>query len=196
MGGTSGLDHGSRAALLLAAAAALAVACGRLDGAEGAAGADLHGHEAAPFDAGDLRPGEKERFDGLFSKIICACPRENWTKTLAGCPDGCSDRQKDMVRRAVRTGKTDAEILDEQLRTFGTPKVLAIPDSAMATWFPYAALIALGAIVVALLNRSVGRARARPSGEAPPPPAPTEGQTEEERRIAESVEKDLREMDA
>jgi hypothetical protein len=154
---------------------------------------DPHAAEAAPVDTSDLTPEQLERIESLYGRVLCACPEEDWTRTLAGCPHGCSDRQKRMVRDGVKRALADEEILAEQVRVFGTEKVLAIPRSTAATLVPYLILVVFTAGVVVLLAASL-----RPSRRGAPPAPPVDapgGGTEEDRRIAEAVERDLEEMD-
>jgi len=151
-----------------------------------------HGGEARPYDPSDYTPEERRRIENLFRYILCACPRENWTRTLAGCPDGCADEQKMMVRLGVKAGKTDQEIIAEQVRIHRTEKVKAVPDSKLAHLTPYlvvgALAIALGAALVRSVRRR-GPSAPRKALEAPP------ALSREDRELADTVERDLREMD-
>jgi cytochrome c-type biogenesis protein CcmH/NrfF len=154
-----------------------------------------HGEASKPYDSKDWSPEERRRLDHLFGQIVCACPKEGWSKTLAGCPDGCSEKQKAEVRAALKAGKTDEEIIAEQVRIYGTEQVKALPDSPLAHLFPFVALGALAVLAVAFLVRSV---RPRRPGAAEPPPAAAvraEGPAAGQNEIEEAVERDLREMD-
>jgi hypothetical protein len=154
---------------------------------------DLHAAEAAPVDTSDLGPEERERIERLFTRVMCACPEEDWTRTLAGCPHGCSDRQKEMVRQGVKKGLPDEEILADQVRTFGTEKVLAIPRSAAATLVPYLFLVVFTAGAIFILAASLRPSR--PGGTRERTVEAPGGATEEDRRIGEAVERDLEAMD-
>jgi len=175
------------------------------DGAEG------HGMEGKPYDPADYTPGQRERVDRLFTLVICACPKEGYTKTLAGCPDGCADEQKREVRAGVKAGKTDQQILDEQVMVHGTKQVLSLPDSRLAHLVPYLALAVMVLVVLAILVASVRPrppagaairgAAASPPGKASAAgpradgPSAGEGDPEEEARLEAAVERDLAEMD-
>lgn len=154
-----------------------------------------HGVASKPYDPREYTIEQRERIEKLFLRIICDCPRENWSKTLAGCPEGCAEPQKKRIRELVKAGKTDEEVLEDQLGSHGGDRrVLAEPDSLLATYFPYIALGALCAAVLFILFASVKKRGAvpapAPSGERPAADVPSEDE-----RIARAVEKDLREMD-
>ena len=168
---------------------------------------DGHGVRGAG-NAPDRDPPEvRERIERLFSRVICACPRENWTKTLSGALEGCADEQKNTIRDGVRKGLTDEQILAQQVTTYGTEKVLSVPDSLFASWFPYIALLALTAVVLVILDRSIrapgkrapeGMAGASASSAAPASAADaavSKAHAEEDRRMEDAVERDLREID-
>ncbi len=153
-----------------------------------------HGERAKPYDPREFTPQQRERIDRLFYRVMCKCKKENWSKTLAGCPDACADEQKQEIRVAVKAGRSDQEILDEQARKYG-PRALAIPDSTLASWFPYMVLGGLTVVVLLILARSIRPApRTGPEGESQGPASPS-GLSEEDRRIADAVERDLEEMD-
>ncbi len=172
-----------------------------------AAGGAGHGEAGKPYDPREFTPEQRDRIEKLFARVICDCPRENWSKTLAGCPDGCSEDQKKKIREAVKRGLTDEQVLDEQLAAHGGDRrVLAEPDSPLASLFPYLTLGVLTAIVVLVLIASI---RPRPAARPPAKAAGIAGMdgtkalaesgrgaaAEDERRIADAVEKDLQEME-
>lgn len=158
------------------------------------AAASGHGVRAKHFDPGDFTPEERERIDRLFFRVICKCPRENWSKTLAGCPDACADPQKNEIRAGVKAGQTDAQILAEQVQKYG-PRVLAIPKSLLASLVPYIVLLILAVFVLVLLGRSI-RPAAKSSGDAARRAGSAEADlSAEDRKIADAVERDLEELD-
>lgn len=154
-----------------------------------------HGARAAVILDDDLTPEQRERVARLFGRILCACPRENWTRTLAGCGEGCADPQRGMVRAAVKAGMSDEAILARQVQIYGTEQVLALPESPAANILPYAIALALAAIVIAVLRRSVRRGRKAAGGGPAAPAAEGRPARDEDRRIADEVERDLEEMD-
>jgi hypothetical protein len=142
---------------------ALALGRGLWAQAQGAAGSaerspdDGHGHEAERFDSRDWKPEDLARMERLFGLIICACPREGWTKTLSGCPDGCADPQKGAVRAAMRAGQSDEQILAAQEARHG-PRVLARASAEGASGLtlylgPFVVLAVLATLVILLLRR-------------------------------------------
>ena len=171
-----------------------------------AAGEAGHGEAAPPYDPRDFTPEQRARIEKLFLEVMCDCGEENWSRTLAGCPSGCAEPQKRVIREAVKRGLNDDQVLKDQLqRHGGDQRVLAVPDSPLASLFPYLALGAATALVLMVLLAKV-RPRARgkaPGGGPTTPAAPAAGAgapgsppaTAEERRIGEAVERDLQEMD-
>ena len=152
---------------------------------------DGHGHSTVTLNPKDFTAPELERISALYSQIICACPNENWTKTLAGCPDGCADRQKQMVRDGVKAGKSDAQIINEQVRGYGTEQIRAQPDSVFSKTGPYIALGILGIVMGLVLARSVRkRGGVTPSGTLTA--APKHG---DDASASDQIERDLEEMD-
>jgi cytochrome c-type biogenesis protein CcmH/NrfF len=120
--------------------AALAVSSGSLAVAQEGAHAS-----AGTIVLDDLSVEERQRARSLWSHVICSCPRENWSKTLANCPDGCSDPQKQVILRQVREDWSDESIFEYQVGQWGT-KVLAKPDDFFLYALPVAFL--LGCIMV------------------------------------------------
>jgi hypothetical protein len=171
-----------------------------------AAGEAGHGEAAAPYDPRDFSPEQRARIEKLFLEVMCDCGEENWSRTLAGCPSGCAEPQKRLIREAVKRGLTDDQVLKDQLqRHGGDQRVLSVPDSPLSSLFPYLALGAATAVVLMVL---LAKVRPRPRGKSPgggpttPPPAAARAgapgstpATEDERRIGEAVERDLQEMD-
>jgi len=162
------------------------------------ASSSRHEERGRPYDPKDYSAEEKERIDALFYRVICDCPEENWSRTLAQCAANCADPQKEQVRDAVKRGLTDREVLAEQLRLHGgDERVLAVPRSPLSGVLIALGAVALTAAVIAVLLRSVRRrpaaGRDRPGG--PGIPSASAAETEEDRRIADEVERDLEEMD-
>jgi len=154
----------------------------------GAPEVDEHGHSVHshyPYDPRDFTAEQRERIERLFRHVICACPRENFTKTLAGCPDDCADTQKGMIRAAVKAGKTDQEIFDEQVRAAGTRQVLSVPESALAHYGHFIILGVLTVGVVWLLRRSLKPPEAGGKTKSGP----------DEERLGDAVDRDVAEMD-
>lgn len=112
--------------------------------------------------AGILAPGtmgqepasgnDSKRIHRLFAEFKCKCPKEDWTRTLAGCFEPCVDPQRALVRKLVADGLTDEEIRDRMIQDAGTEKVIA-QTSALPNLIPSAIFIVLGCGVVLLLLR-------------------------------------------
>lgn len=158
------------------------------------AGGD-HDHAAGnvqdDIDPQSFTAAEKIRVDRLFDLVICQCPKENWTKTLNGCPDACANQQKSQIRSAIKDGKTDRQILEEQVRLY-SPKVLSRTPAEGLTGFtlyalPFILLAVAGAFVLVFLKAAV-KPFNRPSGSAVPA-------TTEDRAIADQIERELEEME-
>ena len=64
----------------------------------------------APQDASAQGPGDSKRILRLFSEFKCKCPKEDWTRTLAGCFEPCVDPQKALIRKLVAQGLDDDAI--------------------------------------------------------------------------------------
>ncbi|MEM7164372.1 MAG: cytochrome c-type biogenesis protein CcmH [Planctomycetota bacterium] len=83
---------------------------------------------------------QRKRIYNLENLIMCACPKENWSKTLKGCPDGCADPQKNELRGWIVGGLTDDQVLQEMAQRYG-PQVRAAPlltgTGAWAYMFPF-----------------------------------------------------------
>ena len=89
----------------------------------------------------DLSVEDRQRAREIWSHIICSCPKENWSKTLMNCPDGCADPQKQAILMQIREGFSDEQIMDAQVAQWGT-KVLAKPDDALTYALPIVFLLA------------------------------------------------------
>lgn len=77
----------------------------RLAGLHAASGTTL-----PPLDPASWTEEQIKRIRRLESYYVCACAKENYTKTLEGCPDACADEQKTLIRNSVREEKSDIQI--------------------------------------------------------------------------------------
>ena len=134
------------------------------------------------------------RMEALHRNILCWCPDENWSRTLAGCTDPCANEQKAMVQRGVDEGLSDAEIIQQMVDyPRGGPSVRAIPEIAGTNLLGYMLpliLVAAGVLVVVVLL--FGLSSRRPPLAAPAGGEPEEG--EEDRIWGERIEKEIKEM--
>lgn len=156
----------------------------------------------APQDAAEAFPGrvtlqdlsieQRQRVHRLWTQVICNCPRENWSRTLANCPDGCAEGQKNQIKAQVLAGRSDEEILAIQKEENG-PRVLSSPGlEGSGKWayiLPFAGLAA-GAIFVTWVLRRWQRAAHVSLEERQSVP---EDRIEEEELLA--VERELEEID-
>ena len=160
---------------------------------EQVAGDDLgHGQRSGPSpDSREFSGEQRVRIRKLEERITCACPKENWTKTLYHCPDGCADPQKSQIRAAIREGKSDSEILEQQKQRYG-PKALAQPGwGGGGKWtylLPGGICVAAIAVTLAVLSILVRRSGAE--GEADHP----EGERASDAELA-ALEQELSELD-
>ncbi len=100
----------------------------------------------------EMRP----RVRSLWSRVVCACKRENWSRSLLHCPDGCADQQKNTIATRVSEGWGDTEILAEQRNRHG-PKVIGAPDSTSTYLMPFLVLAAAGVLAVLTLLHMRGK---------------------------------------
>jgi cytochrome c-type biogenesis protein CcmH/NrfF len=126
----------------------------------------------------------QSRIDSLERQIICWCPDESWTRTLAGCAQGCAEEQKGLIRAWIDEGATDSEVIDRMVaHTKGGPKVRATPEAKGASWIAYltpGVLSAAGVLIVFLVLR-----RAKRRGGKSPASRPLEATDE----IGEQIER-------
>jgi len=113
-------------------------------------------HDADAQDPGE--PRDSKRILRLFSEFKCKCPKEDWTRTLAGCFEPCVDPQKALIRKLVAQGLDDHAIRDRIIQDAGTEKVIAQPSAAywivlLPNLFPIAFFLVLGGGVALLLMR-------------------------------------------
>lgn len=101
---------------------------------------------------------DARRLNRLYAEFKCKCPKENWTRTLAGCFEPCVDPQKGLVRRLVAEGLSDEEIRRRMILDAGTEQVLARPSS-LPNYIPYAIFATLGLCVLLVLRRMLRQGR-------------------------------------
>lgn len=77
-----------------------------------------HGGESR-FVLSDLTPAQRKLALDAFAHVYCRCPEENWSRTLANCPDGCADPQKQEIMGQVQEGWSLAAIVEEQVNRYG-----------------------------------------------------------------------------
>jgi len=127
----------------------------------------------APQDASSQGPGDSKRILRLFSEFKCKCPKEDWTRTLAGCFEPCVDPQKALIRKLVAQGLDDDAIQARMIQDAGTEKVIARPSAAywillLPNLFPITVFLVLGGGVVLMLVKM--RKKTRLAGDGEPDP--------------------------
>lgn len=159
-----------------------------LFGGTASAQQDPHsGPGAAPADLQQLTPEQRRDALDAYAHIVCKCPNENWSKTLASCPDGCADQQKGMVLRRIAEGWTRDAIVAEQVERFGA-KAAADPGSGRdgSIWIILALTVGAASAVGVLLT---WRRRAGASGAQREPSSAATGDE------TSAIERELREID-
>lgn len=160
--------------LAVAALSAAALSAAALSTAETArAEEDDHVHgapPARPVALNELTAEQRRRAQDAFAHIVCKCPSENWSKTLAMCPDACANQQKVEVVKRVLEDWSRERIVDEQVARYG-PKAAANPVAGIDPAIGAGALLAVGAIAAALAL--AGRRRRTASGAQGAVPAGT-----------------------
>ena len=116
--------------------------------------------------------GDSKRILRLFSEFKCKCPKEDWTRTLAGCFEPCVDPQKALIRRLVAQGLDDAAIRVRMIEDAGTEKVIARPSAPpwillLPNLFPIIFFIVLGGGVVLMLTKMRKQTRLSEGGAGP-----------------------------
>lgn len=161
-------------------------------------GSDGHGHGVQlPLSSErDFTREQQTRIEWLFKQIICSCPRENWTKTLEGCPDGCANPQKEQVRDGVDAGLSNDAILDKQLAMFG-PQVLARTSAQGVVGFllyilPFLGLLVFAILIVFFLTRVIKPVSATEAAAAPVEKGKSSGS---DQQWDDEIERELEQMD-
>ncbi len=99
---------------------------------------------------------QEARIRWLKGQIMCACTRENWSRTLTNCTDACADSQKRRLREMVGEEASDAEIFAAMELSHGT-QVLAAPHwSGTGKWsyiFPFLILASAAGIAAVVITR-------------------------------------------
>lgn len=172
----------------LAATFAVSLAAVLLIAGSAAAQQDPHsGPAAPPADLQQLTPEQRRDALEAYAHIVCKCPVENWSKTLASCPDGCADQQKGMVLRRIAEGwKLDA-IVAEQVERFGS-KAAADPGAGKdgSLWIMLS--LAIGAVAAVGVLLSWRRRAGVTAATQQPARAATGDETS-------AIERELREID-
>lgn len=130
-------------------------------------------------------PDLAARADALKKLINCACPRENWTRTLESCSDDCASPQKGEIRDLLAAGKSDGEILGWIRAKYG-PKAFARADvgsNLVMYVLPFLALVG-GAVYLTLRLRARAGAPTAPPVPTPASPAQAALEAEIEEELA------------
>ena len=105
----------------------------------------------------DLSPAARRRVEHLYQQLMCDCPRETYSRTLANCPDACANPQKDLIVAMVNEERSDQEVFEAMLQRVGhDQRVLASPRSFFGRWayvLPFVFLV-LGFIMAGVVLRS------------------------------------------
>ena len=148
-----------------------------------------------------LEEDRSSRREHLWRVIMCWCPREKWTRTLAGCPDACADEQKAMVSTWVSEGRTSNEVVElmvahpqggEKVRGYLKATGINRLGYLLPFLFFGAAVVVFGVVL-----RRVTRKRDEPAAPSSDGgDSPKEDPSEEDGHWGELVEKELKEMDS
>ncbi len=156
-----------------------------------------------------LEADRSSRREHLWSVLMCWCPREKWTRTLAGCPDACADEQKSMISTWVAEGRTSDEVVELMVaQPQGGEKVRgylkATGINRLGYLLPFL-FFGAAAVVFGVVLRRVTRKRDEsfvpPSdgGDRPDGDRSDGGRSdepsEEDKHWSDLVEKELKEMD-
>lgn len=88
---------------------------------------DGHGHKAE-INLSELTAEQRVAALDAWAHVYCACPNENWSRTLANCPDGCAIAQKQEVLRGIQDGWSLDQIVKDQVAKYG-PRASADPGT-------------------------------------------------------------------
>lgn len=97
--------------------------------------AGMHGRAVQVLDDSAFSDLEMRFIRKLETEIMCACIKENWSRTLSNCPDGCADPQKQEIREMVRSDATEAAIYQFMINKYG-PKVRSTPPGILKYLLP------------------------------------------------------------
>lgn len=133
-----------------------------------------------------------KRTRDLHSSLMCWCDSEDWTRTLAGCPETCAQPQKDLIQQWLREGLTDTEVIDRMVRqavALKGPEGVKVKASSksIGLYTPFVILLVAGVFVALFLRRLVKRG----AQEGGPEPSQETGDAE----WGERLERELKEMD-
>jgi len=164
----------------------------------GLAGAGAPGADAEAAVDLAFRENMKARREGIEREVMCWCTTENWTRTLAGCAEGCAEEQKGLIREWLAAGLTDAEIVERMVaHPKGGSRVRAVPEATGTNRLGYVApfaFLAAAALVLAIVLRRVirrGPPDRTPVGQNGEAPAPDDVDDE----IGRQIERELEEME-
>ncbi|MCE9636187.1 MAG: hypothetical protein K8T90_10835 [Planctomycetes bacterium] len=175
------------AALLLAFVAASAATY--LPAPSAAFAQDDHGVEKE-IPLSDLTAEQKAAALDGWAHVYCRCDRENWSRTLSNCPDGCAMEQKQMVVRGVLAGRSLKDIVAEQVQAFG-PRAAADPGTASN-----GSLLVVAGFLIAAGSAGFVLARWKRGAESKRSAAGEERRTRPVASAeADAIERELREID-
>ncbi len=98
---------------------------------------------------GDLTASERNRVRSLYQEVMCDCPREDYSRTLANCPDPCAEAQKRIIRAMVEENHSDADIFQTMLSRVGqNRRVIAAAGSAFGAGAYVLPFVFLGGALV------------------------------------------------
>lgn len=129
-------------------------------------------HSSSPtvgFDDSHFTDEQRKQIYRLEALIMCACKKENWSKTLKGCPDGCADEQKQEVRHLVTEGQSDEAVLNFMVTKYSAQARAAPLLQGTGLWsylFPFLSLGIAGIVVIVVMFRWHRNAQRRNAGAA------------------------------
>lgn len=168
---------------------AIATAGGMLLAPAAAFAQDQHGVEKEIPLSELTSEQRKAALDG-WAHVYCRCERENWSRTLSNCPDGCAMEQKQMVVRGVLAGKSLKDIVAEQVQAFG-PRAAADPGTASN-----GSLLVIAGFLIAAGGAGFVLARWKRGAESKRSAAGEERRTRPVASAeADAIERELREID-
>lgn len=161
-------------------------------GREGLAEEDPHDHggHGREIDLSQLTPDQRRTALAAWNHVYCKCPNENWSRILAGCPDGCADPQKQEILGRVVEGWDLDRIVAEQVQRYGE-RANAAPGTAVDGTLLVLAGLVIGAGAAATVLASWRRtaAQRRVVSEAERAATPVAGAE------ADAIERELREIE-